>query len=124
MKILEVNMNEILSFTEAAKAHILKQISATKGGQHFRLSVKRTGCSGYMYVPNIISTADEHDILVANFEQHKVLLDPNFVDLIRGTEVDYVSKSLGMKQLIFNNPNAASLCGCGESFTIPGDSDD
>lgn len=116
-------MTEILSFTEAAKKHILKQITAN-GGNHFRLSIKRTGCSGYMYVPDIVSQAEQDDVIITQFDQHQILLDAKFVDLVQGTQVDYVSKSLGMKQLIFNNPNAESLCGCGESFTIPEVSND
>lgn len=117
MTAVEKNSN-ILKFTDVAIAHIKATIAKHKDGIGFRLSVKQTGCSGYMYVPEIIKVENKQDVKIAHQTGIFIFIDPNCVELIRGTRVDYVQKSLGMKQLEFNNPNAESLCGCGESFNL------
>lgn len=107
----------IVIFTEHAIKHIQKILSDKPKGASFRLSVKQTGCSGYMYVSDIVTSKKENDIVmpVANFI---VYIDAACVTLIQGTIIDYVKKSVGQSQLEFNNPNADSLCGCGESFNL------
>jgi iron-sulfur cluster assembly accessory protein len=44
-------------------------------------------------------------------------VDELSLDLIRGSMVDYV-ESLGGSAFRVTNPNAASGCGCGTSFSI------
>jgi iron-sulfur cluster assembly accessory protein len=83
----------------------------------FRLSVKKTGCSGYMYVPEMVNAKKESDIEVSQ-SNFMIYIDKEAAPLIEGTVVDYVKKSLGVSQLEFRNPNAESLCGCGESFNL------
>lgn len=107
----------MLQFTQAAKDHIAKQVKA-EAGNYLRIWIKRTGCSGYMYMPEVVVKQQEGDIEVAEFNGVKVFLEANSVDIIKDTEVDYVEKSFGFKQLVFNNPNATGLCGCGESFKL------
>lgn len=111
----------IISLTDAAVEHIQSIVKQKAGGIGFRLSIKQTGCSGYMYVPDVVEEANPDDIELQTAQGLRVFLDPQCVDLIKGTEIDFVSKELGMKQLQFNNPNAQSLCGCGESFNLKED---
>ncbi|MGI9309869.1 MAG: HesB/IscA family protein, partial [Gammaproteobacteria bacterium] len=47
----------------------------------------------------------------------KVLVDPESLKLIDGTEIDFVKQGLN-EAFKFRNPNAAGECGCGESFSI------
>lgn len=112
-------MNEnILHFTDKAVEHIKKSLARfPKGG--FRLTVKKTGCSGYKYVPEVVPEPKAGDIQFKSSQDLIVYLDPMWVDVLKGTEVDLVSKSLGQKQLVFHNPNVAGECGCGESFNLP-----
>jgi iron-sulfur cluster assembly protein len=107
----------MISFTEAAKSHIENMLKNRGNNAAFRLSIKKTGCSGYMYVPEIVTEKKESDIelLESNL---LIYIDQDVAPLIKGTVVDYVKKSLGASQLEFKNPNAQSLCGCGESFQI------
>ena len=109
----------IVTLTEKAIQHIRKILSDKPTGAAFRLSVKQTGCSGYMYQPEVVTSKKENDIAmpIADFT---VYIDPACVTLIQGTTIDYVKKKLGQSQLEFNNPNADSLCGCGESFNLKG----
>jgi iron-sulfur cluster assembly protein len=110
--------NNIITLTPAAIGHIKKVMSQHQNAVGFRLSLKQTGCSGYMYMPAVIETIKPDDIEIDIDEAFKVYLEPSCVDKIRGTEIDFVTKDLGMQQLQFNNPNATSLCGCGESFNL------
>ncbi len=80
-----------------------------------RFGVKRTGCSGWGYE---IDMAREQVASDRVFEQDgvRVLVDERFLQLVDGTEIDFVKTGLN-HQFVFRNPNAAAECGCGESFT-------
>ncbi len=108
----------IISFSENAITHISKTIATRGSGMGFRLAVKQTGCSGYMYVPEIIDVPRDGDIEVPSNDQFKVYVDPAAVTILQGTYVDFITKPMGMQQLEYDNPNADSLCGCGESFNL------
>lgn len=107
----------IITLTPAAKAHIQKMLENKGKSAAFHLSVKQTGCSGYMYVPEIVSQKKETDAEIHD-DDLLIYIDHDAVPLIKGTQIDYVKKSLGVYQLVFHNPNAEGLCGCGESFQI------
>lgn len=108
----------IVMLSQKAVKHINKTIKARGSGIGFRLAVKQTGCSGYMYVPEIIDEPRPGDIEVEAHEGFTVYVDPNAVPILQGTYIDFVAKSFGMEQLEYDNPNADSLCGCGESFNL------
>lgn len=111
----------IIMFSKKALAHLHKTIANRGSGVGFRLGVKQTGCSGYMYVPEIIDAVRDGDIEVPVEDNLKVYVDPEAVAIVRGTYIDFVEKSFGMEQLEYDNPNADSLCGCGESFNLKAD---
>jgi iron-sulfur cluster assembly accessory protein len=112
---------EIIQITEAAADHLKKIIEQSGDGNAIRLSIKKTGCSGYMYVPEVVQQQRAGDLKIANPYGFDIFLDAQCEKIIAGTVIDYVIKSLGVKQLEFINPNAVSLCGCGESFKLKGD---
>jgi len=113
-----MNAEILLDLTPKAIVHIEKIIKNTPEGHHFRLTIKRTGCTGWMYRPEIVSEPQVGDIEVPLQTSFKVFLDPACIDYIRGTVVDIEEKTLGFTQMVFNNPNVESLCGCGESFNV------
>jgi iron-sulfur cluster assembly protein len=47
----------------------------------------------------------------------KIIVDRQSLELIDGTEVDYVREGLN-EAFKFRNPNASGECGCGESFSV------
>ncbi len=112
----------IIQLTAAAEQHINSMIKPRQQAIGFRLSVKKTGCSGYMYVPEIIEQAKEGDIEIITANGLHVFIDEQCVPMVQGTTLDFVKKTLGMEQLEFQNPNADSLCGCGESFNLKSES--
>ncbi len=107
----------ILRFTEAALEHIQQKIAQKENAVGFRLAIKETGCTGYMYIPGIIDAVNELDVH-EQVQGIDVYVATDAIDAVKGTQIDYVDISLGQKQLAFDNPNADSLCGCGESFNL------
>jgi iron-sulfur cluster assembly protein len=113
-------MNSI-TFTDAAVSHIKNMLAKTPGGMGFRLSVKKTGCSGFAYVPDIIKEAVASDLQYVVQQNLQVFVDVNSLQYLNDLLVDYVvdeAQGLKQKRLIFINPLEKGRCGCGESFTI------
>lgn len=112
-------MNEkVIELTEAAYNHLQALIRRRGKELQFRLSVKKMGCLGYMYQPEIVEKSQKGDVSVTTAKGLVILIDTHCLPLIKGTIVDYVKKDFGQYQLQFNNPNAVASCGCGESFHL------
>ncbi len=111
-------MKAIISMTEAAAQHVKKIMARTEGAVGFRLAVKETGCSGLMYVPEVIKSAQADDVAVPISSDLVVYVDSHSIHALKGAVIDYQRKGLGQEQLVFNNPNAEGACGCGESFNL------
>lgn len=113
-----MNNVNIIELTEAAYKHLKSLINKRKKKGQFRLSVKKTGCSGYMYQLEIVERPQETDLSLKTMLGLTILIDVHSVPFLKGTIVDYVKKDFGQYQLHFNNPNAIGACGCGESFYL------
>lgn len=105
-----------ISLTNAAADRVQSFLSRRGHGLGLRLSVKKTGCSGFSYVVNYADALGENDVV---FEEHgvKVIVDRDALSYIDGTEVDFVRQGLN-ESFRFRNPNVKGECGCGESFTV------
>lgn len=113
-------MNPDITFTDAACEYIKKMLKKSNGAG-FRLSIKKTGCSGYSYFPTIVEKANSADISFELGTGLKIFVDAVWLELLQGLQVDYVKdEKSGLKQnrLVFTNPHESSRCGCGESFHV------
>jgi iron-sulfur cluster insertion protein len=81
-----------------------------------RLSVEGGGCAGFQYRFGLAETAEADDERVDR-DGATLVVDPVSLDLVRGSTVDFV-ESLGGAAFQVTNPNAASGCGCGTSFSV------
>tara|TARA_R110000772_G_scaffold12128_5_gene37333 strand:+ start:430 stop:792 length:363 start_codon:yes stop_codon:yes gene_type:complete len=81
-----------------------------------RLAVEGGGCSGFQYCFGLAEQIEPDDIAVTE-SGVTLVVDEISLDLIRGSAVDFV-ESLGGNAFQVTNPNAASGCGCGSSFSI------
>jgi iron-sulfur cluster insertion protein len=81
-----------------------------------RLSVEGGGCSGFQYKFGLADTVDDDDS-IAETDGVRLIVDPVSLDLVSGAAVDYV-ENLGGAAFKVTNPNAASGCGCGSSFSV------
>lgn len=85
-------------------------------GANLRIAVSGGGCSGFQYGLSFDDQTNPDDQV---FERDGigVVVDDVSLDLLNGAEVDFVEDLMGASFRI-NNPNAASSCGCGNSFSI------
>jgi iron-sulfur cluster insertion protein len=81
-----------------------------------RLSVDGGGCSGFQYRFGLADGIDADDIITET-DGVRLVVDSVSIDLIEGSEVDFV-ESLGGSSFKVTNPLAASGCGCGASFAV------
>lgn len=106
-----------ISFSDAAKARLIKVIQATQHAIAIRLAVKKTGCSGYSYDLQPIEQIQADDYVVRLDEHYKLYIDPKSYPLLKGVQVDYIKQGIQTK-FVYVNPLQTGQCGCGESFTI------
>ena len=113
-------MTTMITLTDAAAAHIKTILTKRGKGIGFRLSIKKTGCSGFAYVPDIIDQVQEQDVHFIAQDNLHIYVDPGCENFVQGLVIDYIADQTGLKQkrLVFINPNEKNRCGCGESFTI------
>ncbi len=81
-----------------------------------RLSVEGGGCSGFQYRFGLEEAPDGDDLVVER-DGVSLVVDPVSLDLVAGSEVDYI-ESLGGAAFRVTNPNASAGCGCGSSFAV------
>jgi iron-sulfur cluster assembly accessory protein len=104
--------------TPAAAAHFKRQLAASKEpAAAVRLSVKQSGCTGWMYVVDLVAEGKADDLHVPLEEGLELLVDASSLAVVSGTEIDYVTEGVN-RQLKFNNPRVKDYCGCGESFSV------
>lgn len=104
-----------LTASAARRVAQLKQ-QENASGAFLRLAVAGGGCSGFRYDFSFDETRKPDD---RAFERDGVMLviDELSLDLVKGAEIDFVEDLMGASFQV-RNPNAASSCGCGSSFSI------
>ncbi len=83
---------------------------------YFRISVTGGGCSGFQYefsTDHQVSNNDE----IYEHNEARILIDKVSIKFLLGSVIDY-KEDLIESSFKINNPNAASSCGCGTSFSI------
>ena len=80
-----------------------------------RVAVVGGGCSGLQYKMDLQDAPANRDFLVRS-EGVKVVVDPKSALYVTGSELDYVD-ALTDGGFKVKNPNAATTCSCGESFS-------
>ena len=105
-----------IALTPAAAARVAA-IAARQGKPPIlRLAVEGGGCAGFSYRFGLADEIETDD-LAAEQDGVTLVVDEMTHDLVRGGAVDYV-ESLGGAAFQVKNPNAASGCGCGSSFSV------
>lgn len=108
----------MITVSEEAKQHALELIKNENrpADSFIRVGVEGGGCSGLSYKLEFDNIQKEGDQV---FEDKgiKIVCDRKSFLYLVGTELQY-SGGLNGKGFVFNNPNAARTCGCGESFSV------
>jgi iron-sulfur cluster insertion protein len=112
----EVEERRILLTESAARRIAILKTQENADDAFLRIAVSGGGCSGFQYGFSFDDQRNEDDFV---FERDGVgiVVDEVSLGLLSGAEVDFVEDLMGASFQI-RNPNAASSCGCGNSFSI------
>ncbi len=89
--------------------------AVTDASKMLRIGVKGGGCSGLSYVLEMDERKERDEVF--DVDGIPCIIDPAHSMYLFGMEIDW-KKGLDARGFVFNNPNAASTCGCGTSFSI------
>jgi len=109
-------LEQDIMLSPAAAARVASIAQRQGAAAIMRLSVEGGGCAGFQYRFGLAEGAEAGDTLVET-DGVRLVVDEMSLDLVRGSVVDFV-ESLGGAAFQVRNPNAASGCGCGTSFSI------
>jgi iron-sulfur cluster assembly accessory protein len=104
----------MLTLTQTAMDKVKAIMSERNEEGGLRIAVVGGGCSGFQYQMSLDMQASPDDQVI-ELDGLKVFVDKRSMLYLNGTKIDYVDglSGAGFK---FDNPNARSTCGCGESF--------
>ena len=105
-----------IALTPAAAARVAAIAGRQGRPPILRLAVDGGGCAGFQYRFGLADSVESDDT-VAEQDGVTLVVDEVSLDLVRGSAVDFV-ESLGGAAFRVTNPNAASGCGCGTSFSV------
>ena len=101
-----------IKFTDNALKQINSLLEDKQKGSYFRIAIKGGGCSGFKYDFSFEDKKENDDIVFNN-----ILIDENSANLLKGSQVDYITEIIGSSFKI-TNPQSKSSWGCGESFSV------
>ncbi len=108
--------NHDVLLTDRAAVRVAKVLANEPAGSALRIGVRGGGCSGFQY-DFAIDGERQADDLVIEHDGAIVLIDSTSLDFLHGARIDFVDDVIGQAFKI-DNPNAASSCGCGVSFSV------
>lgn len=105
----------LITATDAAIAELKRLLAQEAEADGIRLGVKGGGCSGLSYLLEFSQSREGDNVM----EQDGVrfYLDRKSAIYLKGIVLDF-KEGLSGKGFVFQNPNASSTCGCGESFSV------
>ncbi len=112
----EITATDAITVSEEALAHLEKEIKKKGSGIGVRLSLEKSGCTGYRYLIDIVDAKQVDDKVFVITETFSVFVAADCFLKVRGSRIDYIRKGLN-KIIEIKNPNETARCGCGESFT-------
>ena len=104
------------SLTEAAARRIAVLMRQEQDDVKLRVAVNGGGCSGFQYAFDFDAQVNEDDTIIER-DGAVVLVDSMSMEFLQGAELDF-AEDLMASAFRINNPNAASSCGCGTSFSV------
>ena len=107
-------MDNLLVTNNAAKKII--ELSKKKDKRMLRISVIGGGCQGFQYNLDMENQSKDKDVIIKK-NKAIIVIDENSLNLIKGSEIDFVEDLIGARFKI-NNPKSTSSCGCGTSFSL------
>lgn len=86
---------------------------------YLRVFVDAGGCSGFQYQFELDEEELEaDDIVIAGPDGARVVVDPDSLNLLKGSTIDFVVEMIKSSFEVRDNPQSESACGCGSSFAV------
>ncbi len=111
-----MDYNFKISDTAAERIKSLISSEAQPGELKLRISISGGGCSGFQYHFTLDGQLMSDDVVFEHMGA-RVVVDETSLALLNGSIIDYV-EDLAAAMFVIKNPNAASSCGCGNSFSV------
>ena len=106
----------MITITESASAKIRDLLAEENNpGIKLRVFVQGGGCSGMQYGFTFDEEQNEDDWVLDEIGT-KVLVDSMSMQYLQGATINYKEDVMG-STFVIDNPNAATSCGCGSSFS-------
>jgi len=108
---------KVMSLTDRAAERLSEIVAASdEPVAAVRVGLKKGGCAGMEYTMDYAAEIGPMDEVIEE-KGVKLLIEPQAVLFLLGTQMDYEESKLS-SGFVFNNPNQTSACGCGESVEI------
>ena len=107
-------MKAPLVISHEALSHIKRILSSSK--PIALIGVKGGGCNGMRYFIEAIDAPSKHDDVFTQDDVRIAVCGKSLLHLI-GAHLSMKHDVMGSR-IEFDNPNASSKCGCGETFNI------
>ena len=105
-----------VDFTDSAAAKVKELIEEEKNDElKLRVFIQGGGCSGFQYGFTFEEDRQNDDMAV-EMGGVTLLIDPMSLQYLMGAKIDY-KEDLEGARFVIQNPNAATTCGCGSSFS-------
>lgn len=105
----------MIEITEPALTKLTTILNEENPGSKLRIFIQGGGCSGFQYGFAIEQTQEEDDFVITEGGV-SVLVDSMSSAYLQGVTIGY-EQDINGDNFTIKNPNAASTCGCGSSFT-------
>ena len=106
----------MINITEKAREKLISILDEEKTAA-IRFGLQGGGCAGFSYYFGLENDIAEDDLKVQLDANHIMVIDSTSCMYLEGAGVDYKSDVMG-ENFVFNNPNASTSCGCGNSVSF------
>lgn len=117
MSVSTFDNTQILQVDGDAAKHLQRYLQKSPRSIGVHIGVRDSGCSGYAYVLELTEQQPDDTLRLDVDGDLALFIDTKSVPALSGSTLRLVKEGLN-ETIKFDNPNAGSYCGCGESFTV------
>ena len=106
-----------VEMTEAAVRRAAVLVQEQADAKWLRVGIRGGGCSGLSYFLDFVGGPEDKDKIFEFADSVRLCVDRKSYLFLNGVQIDF-QEDLLKTGFVFKNPNAASTCSCGDSFSI------
>ena len=108
----------VFKLTPQAIRHFQELLKSSPESHGVLVRVLNKGCSGMKYDITIDEVSTEWE--KTQYQNEKIYVEKSSISHLKDVVIDLKTLSLGQTKIVFLNPHAKNMCGCGESFNLDG----